>query len=114
VATLAPVFSSTATGDVAVLGSGGSSVIVPSIGSSIAGLLFNTDSPAYQFSGGTLTVGNNASIVNQSTSEITFANKEMLSLVSLNAAKETGNAEATYERLKERLGLFRLKNERPK
>jgi len=76
VATLAPVFSSTAnTGDVAVLGSGGSTVVVPDIGSSIAGLLFNADSPAYQFSGGTLTVGNNASIVNQSTSEITFANK---------------------------------------
>jgi hypothetical protein len=37
----------------------------------------------------------------------------MLSLVSLNA-NESSNAEATYERLKERLGLFRLKNERPK
>jgi autotransporter-associated beta strand protein len=75
-ATSAPVFSSIAnTGDVAVLGSGGSTVVVPDIGSSIAGLLFNADSPAYQFSGGTLTVGNNASIVNQSTSEITFANK---------------------------------------
>ena len=76
VATSAPVFSSIAnTGDVAVLGSGGSTVVVPDIGSSIAGLLFNADSPAYVFSGGTLTVGNNASIVNQSTSEITFANK---------------------------------------
>jgi autotransporter-associated beta strand protein len=75
VATLAPVFSSTATGDVAVLGSGGSTVVVPDSGSSIAGLIFNAGSPAYQFSGGTLTVGNNASIVNQSTSAITFANK---------------------------------------
>ena len=76
VATAAPVFSSIAnTGDVAVLGSGGSTVVVPDIGSSIAGLLFSAGSPAYQFSGGTLTVGNNASIVNQSTSEITFANK---------------------------------------
>jgi hypothetical protein len=37
----------------------------------------------------------------------------MLSLVSLNA-KEIGNAEAAYERLKERLGLFRLKSDSPK
>jgi autotransporter-associated beta strand protein len=73
VATLAPVFNYA--GDVAVLGSGGSTVVVPDIGSSIAGLIFNLGSPAYQFSGGTLTVGNNASIVNQSTSAITFANK---------------------------------------
>jgi len=73
VATLAPVFNFA--GDVAVLGSGGSSVVVPDIGSSIAGLIFNSGSPAYQFSGGTLTVGNNASIVNNSTSAITFANK---------------------------------------
>jgi len=73
VATLAPVFNFA--GDVAVLGSGGSTVVVPVSGSSIAGLLFNADSPAYQFSGGTLTVGNNASIVNNSTSAITFANK---------------------------------------
>ena len=76
VATLAPVFSSTAnTGDVAVFGSGGSTVVVPITGNSIAGLLFNAGSPAYQFSGETLTVGNNASIVNNSTSAITFANK---------------------------------------
>ena len=76
VATSAPVFSSIAsTGDVAVMGSGGSTVVVPDIGSSIAGLIFNLGSPAYQFSGGTLTVGNSASIVNNSTSAITFANK---------------------------------------
>jgi len=73
VATLAPVFNFA--GDVAVLGSGGSAVEVPVSGSSIAGLLFNADSPAYEFSGGTLTVGNNARIVNQSTSAITFNNK---------------------------------------
>ena len=76
VAILAPVFSSTAnTGDVAVFGSGGSTVVVPNTGNSIAGLLFNAGSPAYQFSGDTLTVGSNASIVNNSTSAITFANK---------------------------------------
>lgn len=37
----------------------------------------------------------------------------MLSLVSLNA-NDIGNAEAPYEMLKERLGLFRLKSDSPK
>ena len=73
VATLAPVFNYV--GDVAVFGSGGSTVVVPNTGSSIAGLVFNEASPAYQFSGETLTVGNIVGIVNNSTSAITFDNK---------------------------------------
>ena len=34
--------------------------------------------------------------------------------MSLNAKEEIVNAEVTYERLKERLGLFRLKSDSPK
>jgi len=74
-ATLPPESSTTL--DVAIFGNGGSTstVFVQDVGKSVAGVIFNEGSPAYRFSGGTLTVGYVGSIVNNSTNAITFDNK---------------------------------------